>query len=266
MGTACPLFTGKQQPQHNPAPAPTCSAGWKPGRDSGSYCCPPDLLFLQAFLQADFAPDTGALAESNLKGFANISMVLIETNIHQSAPCFESTSSGKDHVSPARSDTVSRQWCQNCLGTGSRLPALPVPRGTSPNHPPSQHTAPTGPWCWRREEVNAAGEHEGTPHRQNVPCGRSTQARADNLLGGRCEHQAQLLCAPINTCMENKAPCTQDHHADKEMQMSFSASSATCLTQARRSEATLADVIRREICGVRHILPINPGYTKKEHL
>lgn len=93
---------------------------------------PPDLLFLQAFPQAAFAPDAEALAESNLKGFANTSMVLIETNIHQSAPCSESTSSAKDHVSPAGSDTVPQQQCQSRLATGSLLPALPEPR------PPSQ--------------------------------------------------------------------------------------------------------------------------------
>lgn len=139
----------RQQPQHVPAPAPTRSAGWKPGKDSGSYCCPPDLLFLQAFLQADFAPDAEALAESNLKGFANTSMVLIETNIHQSAPCSESTSSGKDHVSPAGLDTVPRQQCQSRLAAGSLLPALPTLWGSRPGHPPSQDAAAMGPRCRR---------------------------------------------------------------------------------------------------------------------
>lgn len=130
---------GRQQPQHVPALALTRSAGRKPGKDSGSYRRPPDLLFLQAFLQADFAPDTEALAESNLKGFANTSMVLIETNICQSVPCSESTSSRKDHISPAGSDTVPQQQCQSRLPAGSLLPALPEPWGMCPGCPPSQH-------------------------------------------------------------------------------------------------------------------------------
>lgn len=146
-------------------------------------------------------------------------------------------------------------------------PASPACDMGHVSRPPSQPThSPVGPRCWRTEEVNAAGEHEGTPHHQNVPCGRSTQARADNWVGGCCGHQAQLLCAPINTCTENKAPCAPEHHAGKEMQMSpFSASSATCLTQARRPEATLAGVIRKENRGVRHTPLVDPGYTKKEH-
>lgn len=83
----------------------------------------------QALLQADFAPDAAALAESNLKGFANTSMVLIETNIHQSASRSDSTSSGKDHSSPADLGTVSWQQPWSSMATGSLLPVLPVPQG-----------------------------------------------------------------------------------------------------------------------------------------
>lgn len=96
----------------------------------GFRLCPrPRPPLPQALLQADFAPDAAALAESNLKGFANTSMVLIETNIHQSASRSDSTSSGKDHSSPADLGTVSWQQPWSSMATGSLLPVLPVPQG-----------------------------------------------------------------------------------------------------------------------------------------
>lgn len=215
---ACCSKASRQQPQHVPAPAPTRSAGRKPGKDSGSYRRPPDLLFLQALPQAAFAPDAEALAESNLKGFANTSMVLIETNIHQSAPCSESTSSAKDHLSPAGLDTVPQQQCRSRLAAGSLLPAMPKPRPPSqPGHHPSRHTAAMGPRRRRgRGEVKAAGGHERTPHHRNVPCGTSTHARVGNGVGGLRGHQAKLLCVPVDTCVGNKAPRLRDHRAGEE--------------------------------------------------
>lgn len=100
----------------------------------GFRLLPPPPPQTSSFRKADFPPDTEALAESNLKGFANTSMVLIETNIHQSAPRSESTGSGKDHVSPAGSDAVPRQRWQSRLAAGSLLPALSAPWGTRPGH------------------------------------------------------------------------------------------------------------------------------------
>lgn len=104
--------TARSSQRHSSSPfRPRRSAGRKPGKDSGSYCRPQDLLFLQAFLQAGFSADAEALAESNLKGFANTSMVLIETNIHQSALRSESTSSEKNHIPPPHPPS--------CLGHGA---------------------------------------------------------------------------------------------------------------------------------------------------
>ena len=199
---------GRRQPPHVPAPTPTCSAGRKPGKDSGSCRHPPDLP--QAFLQAGSPPDTEALAASNLKGFANTSMVLSETNIRRSAPCSERTSSGKDRVCPAASDTVSRQPCRSCLAAGSLLPQ-PCPRRGA--RVPA--TGPQPPWD------HAAGGEEGggcsrrAPHHRNAPCGGSTQAG---------QRHGRLLWAPsaASPCshqyLHGLQSSTRDHCAARRIQ------------------------------------------------
>lgn len=138
------LATARSSQRHSSSPfRPRRSAGRKPGKDSGSYCRPQDLLFLQAFLQAGFSADAEALAESNLKGFANTSMVLIETNIHQSALRSESTSSEKNHIPPAAWDTVPWQKCRSgnsplAAASAARAPCAVGQAPSTQPHPPAQ--------------------------------------------------------------------------------------------------------------------------------